>query len=101
MDRKAINTGGAGGLGAAVVQAFLDAGWRTVVRWVRERELARLPEREGLELIKADLFYPGAVRGVGGPGTGVSAAPLRGMVNLVGTFSAPGKVADTPIEDFE
>jgi NAD(P)-dependent dehydrogenase (short-subunit alcohol dehydrogenase family) len=101
MDRTAIITGGTGGLGSAVVQAFLDAGWRTVVPWVAEHELARLPEREGLELIKADLFDAGAVRGVVGTATGFSEAPLRGIVNLVGGFSAPGKVADTPIEDFE
>jgi len=101
MHRTAIVTGGTGGLGAAVVQAFLDVGWRTVVPWVAERELARLPEREGLELVEADLFDPGAVRGVVGTATGFSEAPLRGVVNLVGGFSAPGKVADTPIEDFE
>ena len=56
MDRTAIVTGGTGGLGAAVVQAFLDAGWRAVGPWVAESELARLPEREGLEHEKADLF---------------------------------------------
>jgi NAD(P)-dependent dehydrogenase (short-subunit alcohol dehydrogenase family) len=101
MDRTAIVTGGTGGLGTAVVQAFLDAGWRTVVPWVAERELARLPEREGLELVQADLFDPGAVRGVVGTATGYEGAPLKAVVNLVGGFSAPGKVDETPIEEFE
>src|SRR2546423_8864818 len=100
MDRTAIVTGGTGGLGTAVVQAFLDAGWRTVVPWVNERELGRLPEREGLELVQADLFDPDAVRGIVDTANGYVGAPLRGVVNLVGGFSAAGQVADTPIQDF-
>ena len=60
MDRTVIVTGGSGGLGVPVVRAFLDADWRVVVPWVAERELDRLPEREGLELVEADLFDAGA-----------------------------------------
>jgi NAD(P)-dependent dehydrogenase (short-subunit alcohol dehydrogenase family) len=101
MDRTVIVTGGTGGLGVAVVQVFLDAGWRTVVPWVSERELERLPEREGLELVQADLFDPDAVGRVVDAAAGFEGAPLRSVVNLVGGFSAPGKVADTPIESFE
>jgi NAD(P)-dependent dehydrogenase (short-subunit alcohol dehydrogenase family) len=101
VDRTAIVTGGTGGLGVAVVQAFLDAGWRVVVPWIAEKELARLPEREGLELVRADLFDPDAVKGVVDAGTGFDGAPLRGIVNLVGGFSAPGRVDETPIENFE
>ena len=56
MERSVLVTGGTGGLGAAVTTAFLDAGWRVVVPWIAERELARVPERDGLELVKADLF---------------------------------------------
>jgi len=101
MDRTAIVTGGTGGLGSAVVQAFLDAGWRTVVPWVAEHELERLPEREGLELIQADLFDPDHCRTVVDAACGFAGAPLRAAINLVGGFGAPGKVADVPIEDFE
>jgi NAD(P)-dependent dehydrogenase (short-subunit alcohol dehydrogenase family) len=101
MDRTAIVTGGTGGLGTAVVQAFLDAGWRAVVPWVAERELERLPEREGLELVQANLFDPAAVATVVDTATGYEGAPLRGVVNLVGGFDAPGRVADVPIERFE
>ncbi|HEX3319020.1 MAG TPA: SDR family NAD(P)-dependent oxidoreductase [Solirubrobacteraceae bacterium] len=101
MDRTVIVTGGTGGLGVPVVQAFLDAGWRVVVPWVAEHELDRVPEREGLELVRADLFDDGAVRPVVATATGYEGAPLRGVVNLVGGFSAPGKVADTPIDEFE
>jgi NAD(P)-dependent dehydrogenase (short-subunit alcohol dehydrogenase family) len=101
MDRTAIVTGGTGGLGTAVVQAFLDAGWRVVVPWIAEKELERLPEREGVELVQADLFDPDAVQGVVTTGTSFDGAPLRGVVNLVGGFSAPGRVHETPIESFE
>jgi NAD(P)-dependent dehydrogenase (short-subunit alcohol dehydrogenase family) len=101
MDRTVIVTGGTGGLGVAVVQAFLDAGWRAVVPWLAERELGRLPEREGLELVQADLCDPDAVGRVVDTAAGFDGAPLRSVVNLVGGFSAPGNVADTPIESFE
>jgi NAD(P)-dependent dehydrogenase (short-subunit alcohol dehydrogenase family) len=101
MDRTAIVTGGTGGLGSAVVKTFLDDGWRVVVPWVAERELDRLPEREGCELVQADLFDADAVGEVVNTACGFDGAPLRAVLNLVGGFSAPGKVADTPIEDFE
>ena len=57
----AIVTGGTGGLGAAVVARLLDDGWRVVVPWVVEEELSRVPERDGLELVQADLFDPDEV----------------------------------------
>jgi NAD(P)-dependent dehydrogenase (short-subunit alcohol dehydrogenase family) len=101
MERTAIVTGGTGGLGTAVVGTFLDAGWRVVVPWVAEHELERLPEREGLELVQADLFDPAAVEGVVQAASGFEGAPLRGVVNLVGGFAAPGRVADVPVEAFE
>jgi NAD(P)-dependent dehydrogenase (short-subunit alcohol dehydrogenase family) len=101
MDRTVIVTGGTGGLGVPVVEAFLDAGWRAVVPWIVERELEHLPEREGLELVSADLFDPAAVGAVVDTATGYEGAPLRSVVNLVGGFAAPGKVADTPIDEFE
>jgi NAD(P)-dependent dehydrogenase (short-subunit alcohol dehydrogenase family) len=100
MERTAIVTGGTGGLGAAVTQRLLDDGWRVVVPWVFERELERVTEQEGLELIKADLFDQAAVENVvelaahdGGP--------LRGVVNLIGGFATGGRVHETPITDFE
>jgi NAD(P)-dependent dehydrogenase (short-subunit alcohol dehydrogenase family) len=97
MEASAIVTGGTGGLGSAVVARLLDDGWRVVVPWIVERELERMQEREGLELIQADLFEEAAVRDV------VAAAkpPLRGVVNLVGGFAAGGRVHETGIEEFE
>jgi NAD(P)-dependent dehydrogenase (short-subunit alcohol dehydrogenase family) len=100
MDSSAIVTGGTGGLGAAVVARLLDDGWRVVVPWIVERELERVEERPGLELIQADLFDPEAVATVVGAASG-EAAPLRGLVNLVGGFAAGNRVHETPIEEFE
>ena len=99
--QSAIVTGGTGGLGSAVVGRLLSDGWRVVVPWIVEEELERLPEREGLELVRADLFDPDAVAGVVDQAAGVSDAPLRGVVNLVGGFAAGGRVHETPIEEFE
>jgi NAD(P)-dependent dehydrogenase (short-subunit alcohol dehydrogenase family) len=101
MARTAIVTGGTGGLGAAVVSRLIDDGWRAVVPWIAERELERVQEREGLELIQADLFDPESVKQVVAAAAADEEAPLRGLVNLVGGFAAGGRVHETPIEDFE
>ena len=99
--RSALITGGTGGLGVAVVEAFLEAGWRVVVPWVKEHELERLPSRDGLVLIEADLFDPGSVAGVVAEATADGDAPLQGVANLVGGFAQGGRVHETPIDDFE
>src|ERR1700730_1335072 len=100
MDRAAIVTGGTGGLGAAVVTRLLDDGWRVVVPWIVERELERVSPRDGLELIQADLFDADAVGAVVDLGAAEPGAPLRRLVNLVGGFSAGGRVQDTHVDDF-
>jgi NAD(P)-dependent dehydrogenase (short-subunit alcohol dehydrogenase family) len=101
MGASAIVTGGTGGLGSAVVARLLDDGWSVVVPWVVESELERVPPRDGLELVQADLFDQDAVAGVVEAGAGDSSAPLRGVVNLVGGFAAGARVHETPIEEFE
>ena len=101
MSQTAIITGGTGGLGSAVVGRLLDDGWRVVVPWIIEGELERVPARDGLELVQADLFDPDAVASVVAVGAGAGEAPLRGVVNLVGGFAAGGRVHETPIEEFE
>ena len=102
MTQTAIITGGTGGLGAAVTTRLLDGGWRVVVPWVAEEELARVQERDGLELVQADLFDQGAVEHVVAAAAGErQRAPLRGLVNLVGGFAAGGRVHETPVEEFE
>jgi NAD(P)-dependent dehydrogenase (short-subunit alcohol dehydrogenase family) len=97
MDRTALITGGTGGLGSAVVRAFLDDGWRVVVPWVAEHELSRVHEHEALELVQADLFDPGSVERV----VGHAGPSLRAVVNLVGGFAMGGRIHETPVEDFE
>ena len=97
MDATAIITGGTGGLGAAVTARFLDDGWRVVVPWVSESELERVPERDGLELIQADLLDAGSaseLAALAGPST-------RAVVNLVGGFHSGDPVAQTPLEALE
>jgi NAD(P)-dependent dehydrogenase (short-subunit alcohol dehydrogenase family) len=101
MERSAIVTGGTGGLGAAVVERLLDDGWRVVVPWIVESELDRVQRRDGLELVEADLFDPGAVASVVGVAAGAPGAPLRGVANLVGGYAAGERVDATPIENFE
>jgi NAD(P)-dependent dehydrogenase (short-subunit alcohol dehydrogenase family) len=101
MDCSAIVTGGTGGLGSAVVARLLDDGWRVVVPWVVESELERVPQRDGLELIQADLFDPDAVRAVAAAGAAETDAPLRGLVNLVGGFAMGARIDATPVEEFE
>jgi NAD(P)-dependent dehydrogenase (short-subunit alcohol dehydrogenase family) len=98
---SAIVTGGTGGLGAAVVRRLLDDGWRVVVPWVVEAELARVQEESGLELVHADLFEPSAVAEVVRTAAADAGAPLRGLVNLVGGFAMGGRVHETGIDQFE
>ena len=101
MERTAIVTGGTGGLGVAVVERLLGAGWRVVVPWIAERELERLPPREGLELIQADLSEPDSVRRVINAGTAEASKPIGGVVNLVGGFAIGARVDATPVDEFE
>ncbi len=99
--RSAIITGGTGGLGTAVVERLLDDGWRVVVPWIKEAELERIEPREGLELVQADLFEGAAVAEVVRTAIASEAAPLLGLVNLVGGFAAGARVHETPLEAFE
>jgi NAD(P)-dependent dehydrogenase (short-subunit alcohol dehydrogenase family) len=100
MDRTALVTGGTGGLGSAVVERLLADGWRVVVPWIAEAELERLPPRDGLELVQADLFEDSSVEAVVARAAAADNAPLRGLANLVGGFAAGGRVHETPVEDF-
>ena len=97
MERAAIVTGGTGGLGAAVTRTLIDDGWRVVVPWYDERELARVDENERLDLVQADLTDPGsAAEVVARAGDGLGA-----LVNLVGGFAQGERVHQTPVDDFE
>jgi len=101
MARSALITGGTGGLGAAVTQAFLDSGWRVVVPLYAEAERERVAPHERLVLEAADLFDPASAAGVATLAAGAADAPLGAVVNLVGGFATGGRVHDMPIGDFE
>ena len=80
MTRNAFITGSGGGLGVAVVERFLTAGWNVAA-----------PRRAAV-----DLTDPEAVRRAV-----ADAAPLHAVVNLAGGFAAGQPVAETAVEDFE
>jgi NAD(P)-dependent dehydrogenase (short-subunit alcohol dehydrogenase family) len=95
----ALITGGTGGLGVAVVQAFLDHGWRVVVPDILAGPHERLPAEA--ESIQADLTDPDDVARVVRAAAGDDEQPLRAVANLVGGFKADQPVAETPLADFE
>lgn len=101
MDKTVLVTGGTGGLGTAVTNTLLADGWRVVVPWIVESERERLPESEGLELVKADLFTAADADRCATLAASDPQAPLRAVVNLVGGFGMGPKVHEAPIEDFE
>jgi NAD(P)-dependent dehydrogenase (short-subunit alcohol dehydrogenase family) len=97
VNATVVITGGTGGLGTVVTQTMLEAGWNVVVPYKDERELEHVNQHERLELVEADLFDPAAATAVIAKASG----KLGALVNLVGGFSAAGRVHETPIEDFE
>ncbi|HEY0535969.1 MAG TPA: SDR family NAD(P)-dependent oxidoreductase [Actinoplanes sp.] len=96
--RTALVTGGAGGLGAATVSAFLADGWR-VVAPVRPGSAERIPE--GAFAVEGDLGAAADVNAAVGVAAGQSDAPLRAVVNVAGGYAGGALVGDTPVEDFE
>jgi NAD(P)-dependent dehydrogenase (short-subunit alcohol dehydrogenase family) len=95
--RSVLVTGGNGGLGRAVTQAFVGAGWRVVVP-VRDPQV---PVPDGALAVPADLTDPGAVARTAAVAAGEDGAPLRAVVNLVGGYAAGGLVHETPIDQVE
>jgi NAD(P)-dependent dehydrogenase (short-subunit alcohol dehydrogenase family) len=91
-------TGATGGLGGAVTDEFLAAGWR-VVAPVRPGTASRLPA--GVEAVEADLTEPADARRAAEVAAGTEPAPLRALVNLVGGFAAGGRIHETPVTAFE
>jgi len=101
MGRTAVVTGGTGGLGCAVLERLIHEGWRVVVPWVVESELARVTPHPQLELVEADLFDEKAVAEVVEIAARDQDAPLTAVANLVGGFAMGGRVHETSVEDFE
>jgi NAD(P)-dependent dehydrogenase (short-subunit alcohol dehydrogenase family) len=97
-ERTVVVTGGAGGLGAAAVAAFVAAGWR-VVAPVRPGRSAAVGT--GAIAVESDLNNTADVAAAIAVAAGEPAAPLRAVVNLAGAYGGSGLVADTPVEDFE
>lgn len=94
--RDVVVTGGTGGLGQAVVAAFLDGGDRVVVPWIERREMERVRTRFGeipqLVLVEADVADDGGAAAVA-----AQAPALRVLVNGVGGF-AMGAHAETRLD---
>jgi NAD(P)-dependent dehydrogenase (short-subunit alcohol dehydrogenase family) len=100
-DRTVLVTGGTGALGGAVVDAFLEAGWRVACTWVVPQERDRMGEREGLELIEADLFEEEAVTAAVRQAGAADGAPLGAVAHLVGGFLSGPHVEELTLEQFE
>ena len=89
MNRSVIVTGGTGGLGGAVVEAFLAGGDRVVVPWIVAAEEARMQQRfeaalraQQLVLLEADVAdLDGAAR------VAQAAGDPAVLVNGVGGFA--------------
>jgi NAD(P)-dependent dehydrogenase (short-subunit alcohol dehydrogenase family) len=89
MSRSAVVTGGTGGLGGAVVRAFLAGGDRVVVPWIVASESERMQERfadalraQQLVLIRADVAdRDGAAK------VATAAGDFAVLVNGVGGFA--------------
>jgi len=101
-DRSVLVTGGTGGLGQAVVAAFLDAGDRVCVPWIAEREGERMRERFGtaiaagrLALVAADVAEAAAAEDLV-----ARAGEPSVVVNGVGGFQAgPHETTDLDVWD--
>ncbi|WP_408015803.1 SDR family NAD(P)-dependent oxidoreductase [Rhodococcus chondri] len=98
MNRTVLVTGGTGGLGSVVTKHLLDTGWRVVVPWIVREELDRLTEHPNLHLVEADLADEGNVETLLSVTAADPHAPLFGLVNLVGGFTAGQRVHEAPIE---
>jgi NAD(P)-dependent dehydrogenase (short-subunit alcohol dehydrogenase family) len=93
-------TGGTGALGAAVLGELLEGGYPVTATWVVPKERERVEQDFGdndrLTLVEADLMHEQAVLHAV-----QSLDNLGAIVNLVGGFSAPGKVHESSVDDFE
>ncbi|MEV4763814.1 SDR family NAD(P)-dependent oxidoreductase [Micromonospora chokoriensis] len=99
VGRSVLVTGGSGGLGGAVVAAFVEAGWRVVVP-KRDARPGSEPAAGVVRLV-ADLSDPVDVTRAVDVAAGEPTAPLRAVVNLVGGYASGGLVHETPVDVFE
>jgi len=96
MTPEVLVAGGTGALGTAVVKELVASGYPVGATWVVERERERLEGLEGVELIRADLFYAGEAA------SAVAAvSELGAVVNLVGGYAEGGRVHETEPDEFD
>ncbi|MEV0716831.1 SDR family NAD(P)-dependent oxidoreductase [Asanoa sp. NPDC050611] len=95
--RTVVVTGAHGGLGGAVVDEFVNTGWR-VVAPVRSPMKTNRPE---VVEVAADLTDAAAVKAAVDAAAGDPDAPLRAVVNLVGGYGGGTLVHETPVEEVE
>ena len=100
-DRSVLVTGSTGGLGAAVTDAFLAAGWRVVAPQRRQPTPKPRPDANAPVRLVADLTDAQDVARVAEVAAGDPEAPLRAVVNLVGGYASTGLVHETPVEEFD
>ena len=101
-DATVLVTGATGGLGPAVVAAFLDDGWRVVATSRSGRPPQDLVGHDRLEPVATDLFEPADVaEAVTVAAAERAGASLKALVNLVGGYAIGGPVHETPVEQFE
>ena len=93
----ALITGGTGGLGVSVVEAFLAAGWRVVVT-VHRRGRAGAAARGGRGRRRPISPIPTTSAAPCAPRRATTRQPLRALANLVGGFKDGQPVVDTPFD---
>jgi NAD(P)-dependent dehydrogenase (short-subunit alcohol dehydrogenase family) len=101
LEGTILVTGGTGALGSAVVAELADSGADVVSTWVADREIDRLDPalKDKIELVQADLSSDEGAEAAVKAAT--AAAPLAGLVNLVGGFAAGGRWHEEPISTLE
>ena len=80
------------------METLIEAGWRVAAPWVAERELERLPARDGAEAGAGRLlmmWWPASWRP---PRT---TTRRRCAPSSTSWAASPRRVHETPIEDFE
>ncbi|HYY81684.1 MAG TPA: SDR family oxidoreductase [Actinomycetes bacterium] len=95
--RTVLVTGASGGLGPAVVEAFLAGGWRVVAA----SRSGRAERRDGLLTVAADLGDEAGVAAAVEAAAADPAAPLRALANLVGGYAAGTRLHETPVATLE